>query len=69
MTFCTLTLSLKEVFKQLENLSSRIDIVSRKVYEELFLWRMKQQKSLSGGEKPEALDELQHWYASFHFSV
>lgn len=54
----------QEIFKQLENLSSRIEHVSRRVYEELFLWRMKQQKSLSGGEKPESLDELQHWYVS-----
>jgi len=52
----------QDVFKQLEGLSAKIDLVSRRVYEELFLWRMKQQRSLSGGDKPEPLDELQQWY-------
>jgi len=54
----------EDVFKQLEGLSAKIDLVSRRVYEELFLWRMKQQRSLSGGDKPEPLDELQQWFES-----
>lgn len=56
----------QNILKQLETVSKRIYSVSCKVYEELFLWRMKQQRSLSGGDKPDSLDGLQHWYwASF----
>ncbi|XP_065053259.1 signal transducer and activator of transcription 5B-like isoform X1 [Rhopilema esculentum] len=50
------------IFIQLESLSLKIEQVSQKVYQELFLWRMNQQKSLSGGDKPDPLDELQNWF-------
>eukprot|EP00794_Sanderia_malayensis_P003212 gene3212-3689_t len=50
------------IVRQLEDLSSKIELVSQKVFEKLFLWRINQQKSLSGGEKPGPLDELQGWF-------